>query len=454
VNWPIRLRLTVTWVVMSTVVTAVGALLFWGSVQGGLANNRDEHLRSRTVRLAAQVGRDGADSVHARTPTGADGLVELIGPDGQVARSSPDLPAGRLLDDGALAFASRTGGFFTVGSGPDYRLYAAPAPTPAGTWVVITATPLQAQNELSAAVTRTLVIAAGLAVVIGSVGAWFLAGASLRPVERLRRDVATISETDPSGSVHVPATRDELATLAVTMNDLLARIAGGLARQRQFVADASHEVRTPLANLRTTLELAGMPGRGLDDVVEAVRLSEAEVIRLSRIVDDMLVLAAADDAVPIDHMPRQPIRPMLEATIRAATPAAEAAGVELRVEAPTGLTAACHGGRVRQVLDNLVSNALRYAPAGSQVLLAAYEDGSCLVLEAVDDGPGFPAGFAEHAFDRFRRADSGNGGTGLGLAVVRAIAEAHGGAASAANRPTGGAVVRVRIPLHTNASGG
>jgi signal transduction histidine kinase len=168
----------------------------------------------------------------------------------------------------------------------------------------------------------------------------------------------------------------------------------------------------------------------------------------------MLLLAAADDAVPLDRMPHQPIRPMLEATIRAAAPAAEAAGVALRVQVRTGLTAACHGGRLRQVLDNLVSNALRYAPAGSHVLLTADEDGSDLVLEVIDDGPGFPVGFAEHAFDRFRRADNGNGGTGLGLAVVRAIAEAHGGAASAENRPTGGAVVRVRIPRHTSAPAG
>jgi signal transduction histidine kinase len=250
--------------------------------------------------------------------------------------------------------------------------------------------------------------------------------------------------------VHVPATRDELATLAVTMNDLLARIARGLARQRQFVADASHEVRTPLANLRTTLELAGRPGRRRDELLDAVRQGEAEAVRLSHIVDDLLVLAAADGNVPIDRLPDQPIRPMLEAAAGAAEAAAEAAGVELRVQARPVLAAACHPGRLRQVLDNLVSNALRHAPAGSQVLLSAAEDGSDLLIEAVDDGPGFPDGFAEHAFERFRRADNGRGGTGLGLAVVRTIAEAHGGGASAENRPSGGAVVRVRIPRNAH----
>ena len=384
--------------------------------------------------------------MHTRTPAGADALVELIDPDGRVSTASPDLPDTRLLNDGELASARRTAGFFTVGAGPDYRLYAAPAPATAGTWVIITATPLEMQNELSATVTRTLVIAAVIAVIAGGVGAWLLAGASLRPVERLRREVATISETDPSGSVHVPATRDELTTLAVTMNNLLARIAGGLARQRQFVADASHEIRAPLANLRATLELAGRADRHRDELVEAVRQGEAEAVRLSHILDDLLVLAAADDNVPINRLPDQPIRPILEATARAAAPAAETAGVELRVQAQPVLVAACHPGRLRQVLDNLVSNALRHAPPGSQVLLAASEDGSDLLIEAVDDGPGFPDGFADHAFERFRRADSGRGGTGLGLAVVRAIAEAHGGVASAENLPSGGAVVRVRIP--------
>jgi two-component system OmpR family sensor kinase len=448
VSWPVRLRLTATWVVLSTVVTAIGAMLFWGSVQSGLANNRDEHLRSRTVRLVVEAGRDGVDSVHTRTPAGADALVELVGPDGRLTTASPDLGDRRLLDDGELAAARRTGGFFTVGGGPDYRLYAAPVSTAAGTWVVITATPLAMQNELSATVTRTLVIAAAFAVLAGGVGAWLLAGASLRPVERLRREVAMISEADPSESVHVPATRDELAALAVTMNDLLARIAGGLARQRQFVADVSHEIRTPLANLRTNLELAGLPGRVRAELAEAVRLGEAEAVRLSHNIDDLLVLAAADDNVPIQRLPKQPIRPVLEATARAATPAAHAAGIELRVQARSVLVASCHPGRLRQALDNLVSNALRYAPVGSQILLAASEDGADLLIEALDDGPGFPDGFAEHAFERFRCADIGHGGTGLGLAVVRAIAEAHGGAVSAENRPEGGAVVRVRIPHH------
>jgi signal transduction histidine kinase len=180
-----------------------------------------------------------------------------------------------------------------------------------------------------------------------------------------------------------------------------------------------------------------------------VHHAEHEAIRLGQLVDDLLVLAAVDDRIPLDLLPDEPIEPLLDAALTAARPAADLKQVTLRSIVDDDLTAAMHPGQVRQVLDNLLSNAIRHAPPGSDVVLSAIVVADTLLITATDEGPGFPPGFAEQAFERFRRADHGrsNGsGSGLGLAVVRAVARAHGGDATATNRATGGAVVRVRIP--------
>lgn len=159
------------------------------------------------------------------------------------------------------------------------------------------------------------------------------------------------------------------------------------------------------------------------------------------------MLAAVDDRVPLDLLPDEPIAPLLDAALAAALPAAEVKSVTLRTVTDNGLAAAMHPGQMRQVLDNLLSNAVRHAPPGSSVVLSATVDTDGLLITVTDEGPGFPAGFAEQAFERFRRAGTNrSNGSGLGLAVVRAVARTHGGDATATNRPTGGAIVRVRIP--------
>jgi signal transduction histidine kinase len=259
-----------------------------------------------------------------------------------------------------------------------------------------------------------------------------------------------VSGRDEGSAVEVPGTRDEIAALAGTMNELLGRLQGALARQRAFAADASHELRTPLAVLRGELELAARPGRSRDDLAAAVRSAAAEAERLSRLTDDLLLLARSDE----DRLSLRPattdIGELLARSAGTACSRLAAAGVTCHVDAPDGLLADVDSDRIRQAVDNLLDNALRFAPRGSVIVLAARADGPDLGIEVRDDGPGFPPGFLPHAFERFRRPDTGrsrdDGGTGLGLAIVRAIAVAHGGTASAASKPGGGAVVRVRLP--------
>jgi signal transduction histidine kinase len=282
-------------------------------------------------------------------------------------------------------------------------------------------------------------------------------------VERLRRQVAALAarplKAGPGESgIEVPATRDEIAALAATMNDLLGRLQRALSRQRAFVADASHELRTPLAVLRGELELADRPGRSREELAAAVRSAAAEADRLARITTDLLLLARSDDDRLSLQLTWTELRPLLARSAELAGPRLAEAGLTCRVDAPADLRARVDPDRIREAVDNLLDNALRFAPRGSVIVLAARPSGAGLGLEVRDEGPGFPADFLPHAFERFRRPDSGrsrdHGGAGLGLAIVQAIARAHGGAATARNQPGGGAVVALRLPDAAVAAGG
>jgi signal transduction histidine kinase len=267
-------------------------------------------------------------------------------------------------------------------------------------------------------------------------------------VERLRRQVAEISERSPRPSLVVPTTRDEIAALATTMNELLGRLEESIASQHAFIANAGHELRTPLAVLRAELELAGRPGRSQAELIEAVAAAAEESERLCRLAEDLLFLAGTDHgAIQLQIEPTD-IGAML--VVAAGRLDGREAPGRVVVEAPEGLTAPVDSQRLRQAVDNLLSNALRHGPPGSTVTATANAEPGYLVIEVLDRGPGFPPAFLPFAFERFRRADPArarnDGGTGLGLAIVRSVVEAHGGSVSAANRAGGGAVVRLRLP--------
>jgi len=307
-------------------------------------------------------------------------------------------------------------------------------------------------------------------VAIATLAAWWLLGAVLRPVERMRRQAAAMGVADRGGRLEIPRTRDELAALAATMNDLLDRLHVARARDRAFVADASHELRTPLTNLKAELDLALRPGRTRDDLSEALSAAAAETDRLVRLSETLLALARFDaDPDQFVYRERMALGPLLERAIKAATPAARAAGTEIRLTLAEPIVLDADPDRVRQAVDNLLSNAIRHTTRGPAIdvsvrptRLITDEMGSAdsagsaagppaVMIEVRDRGPGFPPDFLPHAFERFTRASAAraraDGGAGLGLAIVAAIAAAHGGRASATNHPGGGAVVTVVLPL-------
>ena len=376
--------------------------------------------------------------------------MQVIDPAGRVRGASPDTGTVPLLTAAELSQARHGRISLTQPAGDEnIRITAAPLAGRPG-WTAVAGVSLESFDSTMSQAERDLAGAGAFFVVIACAGAYWLARAALSPVERLRRQVAALSARDEESSIEVPATRDEIAALAATMNDLLGRLQRALSRQRAFVADASHELRTPLAVLRGELELADRPGRSREQLAAAVRSAAAEADRLARITSDLLLLARSDDDRLSLRLEQADIRSLLARSAELAGPRLAQAGLTCRVDAPAGLRARIDPDWISQAVGNLLANALRFAPRGSVIVLAARASGADLDIEVRDDGPGFPAEFLPHAFERFGRPDSGrsrgDGGAGLGLAIVQAVATAHGGVAAARNEPGGGAVVTLHLP--------
>ena len=448
---PIRLRLAAAFAAVAAGLFALGGWAFASGLSSAQLSTIDSQLSVQLTQAARYLppgSATGAAAPYASPP--GDYVIQVIDPGGRVRGASPDAGTVPLVTADQLAQARH--GRISVTSTADeegLRLGAAPLAGHPG-WVAVAGESLETYNATQAQVVRELALGGAAFVAVAGLGAYGLARAALSPVERLRRQVAAISGRGETSSIEVPSTRDEIAALAGTMNDLLGRLQGALARQRALTADAGHELRNPLAVLRGELELATRPGRSREDLAVAVCNAAAEAERLTRLTDDLLLLARSDEDRLSLRLAPTDIRRLLASSAELAASRLAAAGVTGRIDAQPGVYADLDADRIRQAVDNLVDNALRFAPGGSVIVLSARADGTDLDIEVRDDGPGFPADFLPHAFERFRRPDSGrsrgDGGAGLGLAIVQAIVAAHGGVATAGNRPGGGALIRLRLP--------
>jgi signal transduction histidine kinase len=448
----IRLRVALVFALALAVAFTLGGWLFVTQLSAAMLRSTDATLSTRLNQANRHAEDDG--NPHSRVargrPAPGEYIFQIVSPSGQVIHASPDAGPVPLLSPAQLQQARQGGMTLTRNLfGEPTRVTAAPVAEGHGA-VAIAAVSLESSEATLRQIIVALIIGGTVFVIAGGFGAYWLARAALAPVERLRREVAALSERDTESMVRVPGTHDEIAALAGTMNDLLVRLRGALARQRAFVADASHELRTPFAVLRGELELAERPGRSREELSAAVASAAAEADRLTRITDDLLLLARGDEATLRISPARTDVALLLAQSAERAGARAAAAGVTCRVDVPAGLMAVVDAGRIRQAVDNLIDNALSFAPRGTEVDLCAETAGQELVIEVRDRGTGFPPSFLPHAFERFARPDLGRtrdaGGAGLGLSIVQAIAQAHGGRAVASNRDGGGAVVRLELP--------
>ncbi len=273
--------------------------------------------------------------------------------------------------------------------------------------------------------------------------AWRVIGAAFRPVEALRSTAERISGAGQETRLPVPESRDEVHALAVTLNSMLDRLEASRSRQRTFVADAAHELRSPLASMQTQIEVAERRGEG----TELVSDLQAEVTRMASLVEDLLVLARLDSDTPRQQEP-EPVAlgPLVSDVVR------RHAGARVRVTAPVvgeaDLLVLGHRDDLRRVLGNLVDNAVRHADTAVVVRVeAAGRDVDVIVT---DDGAGIPEADREKVFDRFTRLDEARGrdagGSGLGLAIVRELVQRTGGSLRLEDAPGGGLAVHVVLP--------
>jgi heavy metal sensor kinase len=391
----------------------------------------------------------------------SDSAAQLLSPGGTVLdRAGPAAPQGPLLTpamlrqalDGHQVRAETHAGPLHV----RYRVLGLPR---TGHWpptVLVVAAPLTGVDQSVDRLQLLLLVAGPIALVLAGGGGWLLARAALRPVDQMTRQAGMIGAHRLHQRVSVPDAADELTRLAYTLNGMLDRIEQGLAEQRRLVADASHELRTPLAVMRAELEVA----LRADDLSaadgEVLASTAEEAARMSKIVDDLLVLAHRDE-----HRLELSLEPVDLASVAIAVttqlrPLADQGGVHLTVRASHVPSVLADQARLAQVVTNLVDNAVKYTAADSSVEVRVWAAAGGAGLTVTDSGPGIAPEDLPRVFDRFSRLDPARsracGGSGLGLAICKALVEAHGGRIWAESNPGSGSAFSLTLPAEPPAA--
>ncbi|WP_225634888.1 sensor histidine kinase [Streptomyces solaniscabiei] len=389
----------------------------------------------RLVAASEDLERISGTGVAAVKPLPA-ATGERGGDDG---REDEDDDSGDSLEPGEIGERTTVSdGSATIdGDTEDYRFAAVPVETRDKSRLTVYAgAPLSAEHgAVDTALTVMLIGFPALLAVVAWV-TWLVTRRALRPVEGIRREMAAITASeDLARRVPVPDTHDEIARLASTTNETLAALESSVERQRRFVADASHELRSPIASLRTQLEVAAAHPEllDLDGAVE-------DTVRLQRLAADLLLLARLDAG-------ERPADAQVDLAVLARAQAQGRAGVGVRAE--DAVAVAGSRGQLERVLANLLDNAQRHARSAVEV--SVRRDGGVAVAAVADDGEGVPPADRERIFERFVRLDAArsrdDGGAGLGLAIARDVAVRHGGTLTVRDAPAGGALFELRLPV-------
>jgi signal transduction histidine kinase len=440
-------RLTLAATALVALVLVAGAVVLTVALQQALVGTLDDSARQRAEDVATLV--DTGNLPRTVPAAGGTVLVQVVDDRDRVLAATPGGDAlVPLLSGPALADvqhgAVRTISGSRIGVSDSLRVVATTA-GPAGDRRTVIVAVSGSEAERSVQVVR-LVLLVGVPLLVAgfALACWFLVGAALQPVAALRRGAGAITETGTGARLPVPATRDEVALLAETLNGMLDRLAAGGARQRAFVADAAHELRSPLASIRTQLEVA----QAHPEVAPWSETADgvlADVARLTRLVDDLLLLARLDDDRQVDRRPT----PVDLRSIAAAAVARPGRRLPVALEGTDGEVVVRAGvDAVIRILENLLANADRHGR--SQVTIAVTRAGGTGSMTVTDDGPGIPETERARVFERFARLDQSraqdSGGGGLGLAIVRQLAQSYGGTVELLDAQPGLRAV-VRLPL-------
>jgi signal transduction histidine kinase len=443
----IQARLTVAATALVAIVLIGGATVLTVALRHTLLSTLDDSARQRARDVATLV--DTGNLPNTVPVAGGTVLVQVVDDHGRVRAASPGgdalvpLLSGKALADARRGITQEVPGS-RIGIADKLRIVGTTAGPKADRRTVLVAVSSTEASRSLRVVALVLVVGVPLLIAAFAVACWFLVGAALRPVAALRRGAGAITEAGTGSRLPVPPTRDEVARLAETLNDMLDRLAAGGARQRAFVADAAHELRSPLTSIRTQLEVARAHPEAADwDETSQGALADLE--RLSRLVDDLLLLARLDD----ERSPARRVGLVDLSDLVAAATARPGSRVDVQLDgSQDGVFAQADEDALARVLENLLSNAERYAR--SHVRVGVRADGPSAVLTVVDDGPGIPAADRARVFERFARLDASrsqdSGGSGLGLAIVRQLVQSSGGEVHLEDAAPGLRAV-VRLPL-------
>jgi signal transduction histidine kinase len=452
----LRARLTLAASAGLAVALAGAGLLLVYAVQLSLRHEVEQTARTGASEVAGMVN---AKDLPSPVPFAAGTVsIQVLGPAGNVIGASPQTdryaPLLPLAQARELASSGQTvllaGGPYDL---PSPQVLVVATSTNGGEIVIAAVSYSQVSNSVTAA-SRAFVIGAPLFFLLLVTSIWLITGAALRPIEELRRGAQEITGTAIARSLPVPEARDEVHSLAVTLNDMLGALAAAQERQRALVSDAAHELRSPIASIRTQLEVAVDHPEAVDWQQTAAGVL-ADTLRLARLAEDLLALARLDERA---GRPPRGRRTDLAELAREVCGRYADARVRVRPRPYGECMVFGDAGGLDRMIVNLIDNAVRYAR--SEVRVVAVADGPWAVLTVTDDGPGIPAGDAERVFDRFTRLDDarsrdpdGHAGAGLGLAIVRATATAHGGSAWLEDADPGLRAV-VRLPAAPGQQGG
>ena len=441
----------------SAAVSAIVVLVAFAFAGAGLDAILYRSLLAGVDDATAGRVRHIAEALQSNSPHDLDGAllttnqrvvaIQLIAPDGKVIERSGSAPKTPLIPITEFDLNLRRGMSDDAVPNDDMRVSGQRVNTPSGPYTVLVGGGSEAVE--ATARTAALLLACGAPIIIAVAGAatYWLVRRSLQSVDAIRSRVAEISTSDLAERVPVPTSRDEIAALAVTMNEMLARIEAGHRAQQRFLGDASHELRSPLATIISGLEVAEAHPELLDAEL-AINTLLPEAQRMRTLIEDLLLLARADEQSLVLHKQDMALDDLAEVE---AARARREAGCTIRTDVrPARLTG--DPAAMSRMIRNLVDNAVRHA--NSLIAIEVSSRNGTAKLSISDDGPGIAPAERTRVFERFVRLDSdrsrSGGGAGLGLAIVAEVVVAHGGTVTIDDRPGGGTKVIVVLPQHTN----
>ena len=453
----LRARVTLIAALGLLVALIAGDLLLLNTLRVSLTRSVDDSARSGATEVAALIN---ADRLPDPVPVAAGTVsIQVLGPSGQIVNVSAD--ADRLVPllppTQAASLANGNSAVLVHGAPFDMPSLLRVAVVRAdGGELVIAAVPYSSAADSLQVVAHGLIFGTPVLFIVFAGAMWFAVGSTLRPIDLLRRGAARVTGTGVPADLPVPEARDEVRSLALTLNDMLSRLTSAQQRQRSLVSDTAHELRSPIASIRTQLEVA-LDHPGGQDWSSTARDVLADTLRLSRLTEDLLLLARLDEQADQGDVRRQG-QPVDVGELACSVVARYAdSPVPVTATPPVGIDAAAtvagNRDRLDRMLVNLIDNAIRYAK--SSVVVSVSQSGAWVELAVTDDGPGIPEPDRERAFDRFARLDDARargdddaGGAGLGLAIVRATAQSHAGTAHLESSPDGASGLRavVRLP--------